>query len=178
MRSVWRPPAVLLALLLAPLGVDTPARAQGPNPVYRVRRPANAPVYQVRSRVVAAQHVAPIYPPQVAPQLGSFYPDRYVFVAGNNEPGMGHSPLGMYGPNNLVIDGPLSAWRSRSAPVATYSRGYDGNLHPSLGTGFSYPNRPEIAPIVYPTRGNVANGFRQSGVPPQWYDSINWIDQN
>lgn len=172
MRFPRRSPA---ALLLALLGMAAPAHAQGPFYGRVVTRPA--PVYG-RVRVVAAQHTAPINPPAAAPQLGSFYPDRYVFVAGNNEPGMGHSPLGMYGPNNLVIDGPFSAWRSRSAPVATYSRGYDGSLVPTRGTGFSYPNRPEIAPIVYPTRGNIANGFRQSGVPPQWYDSINWLDQN
>jgi hypothetical protein len=180
MRSVRPYPVALFALLLAPMGLATPAPAQTPVPYYDVRvvqRPP-APVYMVQQRVVAAQHTAPVQAPTLAPQLGSFYPDRYVFVAGNNEPGMGHSPLGMYGPNNLVMDGPLSAWRSKAAPVASYSRGYDGVLHPSVGTGFSYPNRPDLAPIVYPTRGNVASGFRQSGVPPQWLDSINWIDQN
>jgi hypothetical protein len=162
--------ATLLALATPPVRAGGPFFGRAPRPT--------GPAVVVRQRVVAAQRVVPVGPPAVAPQLGSFYPDRYLFVGGNGEPGLGHSPLGMYGPNNLVIDGPISAWRSKAAPVATYSRGYDGAPVPTLGTGFSYPNRPGLAPIVYPTRGNVAGGFRQSGVPPQWYDAINWIDQN
>ena len=48
--------------------------------------------------------------------------------------------------------GPTSAFRTTSAPVPIYSRGYDGRTYVAEATGFSTPNFPELSPVVYPTQ--------------------------
>src|SRR3954469_11283756 len=62
-----------------------------------------------------------------SPMLGSFMPSPYVSVRGTGVIGGGYTPLGMYGrEQSLTVYGPLSAFRSTSAPVRTIVRGYDG----------------------------------------------------
>ncbi len=128
--------------------------------------------------VVPVQVMAP------APHLlGTFYPDRYLDVAGDLGSQRGfypYYPFGMYGPSNsLGVVGPLSSLRPAAAPVQTYLRGYDGTVRPAgVGTSFSYPNTPNLSPIVYPTRANFYYGFPQWRNPPQWESAINWVDQN
>jgi hypothetical protein len=101
-----------------------------------------------------------------------------LIVRGNGEVGGGYSPLGQLGTTSMDLYGPLSAYRSLSAPVMTYRRGYDGRTVLAPGTSFSSPNRPEMNPVVYPTGATNYYGFRQSGDPPWWSNAINWIDQN
>lgn len=110
--------------------------------------------------------------------LGTFYPTPSVFVRGNGTAGGGYSPLGAFGDQTMVMYGPLSVFRSTSAPVLTYTRGYDGRTVVAPGTSFSSPNQPELSPVVYPTQANAYYGFRVSGDPPRWQNAINWLDQN
>jgi hypothetical protein len=155
-------PALLGLVFLMPPSAEAGGR-------WGRRRPAPLVVRPTAARVVAQP---------AEKMLGSFYPDPMISIGGNGYVGAGYSPLDMYGPNTLSLDGPLSPFRSTSAPVLTYERGYDGLLRPRTRTSFSYPNRPDIGPIVYPTRANYFWGFRESGTPPQWDRAVNWIDQN
>jgi|SRR5579864_5189914 len=113
-----------------------------------------------------------------SPMLGTFYPDNYMVVRGNAPAGGGYSPLGIYGDRSLSIYGPLSSMRATAAPLLTYTRGYDGQLYPTMGTAFSYPNLPAVGPVIYPTQASFYYGFRESRTPPWWKSGINWIDQN
>jgi hypothetical protein len=137
---------------------------------------ATTTVTPVQSNVVVAR----VRPPdtQVYPMLGTFYPTPYTMVRGNRAAGGGYAPLDEYGANTLSIYGPLSDYRAIAAPVATYTRGYDGTVRPQIGTSFSYPNAPRVGPVIYPTRANVYPGFRYSPSPPWWDSSSNWIDQH
>lgn len=110
--------------------------------------------------------------------LGTFYPESTVMITGSGESRGGYAPLDMYGLSTASFVGPLSVYRIKTAPVATYSRGYDGRFYPSRGISFSYPNFPVASPVVYPTPANNAYGFPTSGVPPWWRSSINWLDQD
>lgn len=145
---------------------------------------ASAQWLRSRSRSRPVRVVVPTTSPRVAglapsPMRGTFYPDPSpVMVLGNYEVGGGYSPLGTYGDTSATLIGPLSAFRSTAAPVATYQRGYDGNFRPEIGTGFSNPNFPTASPIVYPSRANVRNAPRRVSTPPQWDSGINWIDLN
>ena len=114
----------------------------------------------------------------VYPGLGTFYPDPYIIVRGNAPVGGGYTAFGRAGDQTLALYGPLSPLRAVAAPVVAYQRGYDGVARPTIGVGFSYPNLPELGPVVYPTRANVFSGFRESGTPPWWDGAHNWIDQN
>jgi hypothetical protein len=139
-----------------------------------------------RVRVVTAAPVARVVPTTTtrvadvapSPMLGSFYPDNYANIRGNFEAGGGYSPLGTYGDTSATLYGPLSSFRSTSAPVLLYERGYDGSFRPGLGTGFSTPNLPVGSPVVYPTRANAVGAPRRVSTPPQWDSGINWIDLN
>jgi hypothetical protein len=113
-----------------------------------------------------------------SPMLGNFYPEPYLNVRGNFEAGGGYSPLGIYGDSTAVLYGPLSAFRTSSAPVLYYERGYDGSYRPGVGTGFSTPNFPSGSPVIYPSRANVFGAPRRVSTPPQWDSGINWIDLN
>jgi hypothetical protein len=163
--------AVCLGVVL----LTAPAAEAG-GPFRRYRRPAV--VVQPTARAVAMPTSGRLVAQPPERMLGSFYPDPMISIAGNGVIGSGYSPMGMYGPNTLSLDGPLSPFRSTTAPVLTYERGYDGMVRPQTRTSFSYPNRPEVGPIVYPTRANYFWGFRESGTPPQWDRALNWIDQN
>jgi hypothetical protein len=111
-------------------------------------------------------------------RLGTFYPTPYMQVRGNAPAGGGYSPLGTFGETTLSLYGPLSSLRMTSAPVMTYSSGYDGRGVVAPGTSFSAPNLPGLTPVVNPTHASYYYGFRQSGSPPWWANGMNWIDQN
>ncbi|MDB5352728.1 MAG: hypothetical protein JWN86_3975 [Planctomycetota bacterium] len=134
-----------------------------------------------RTRVVTTS--APVAVPRAtglaaSPMLGQFYPEPYLNIRGNFETGGGYSPLGTYGDSTAAMYGPLSSFRTSSAPVLLYQRGYDGSFRPELGTGFSTPNFPAASSIVYPSRANVVGGPRRTTSPPQWDSAIDWIDRN
>jgi hypothetical protein len=111
-------------------------------------------------------------------RLGTFYPTPYLMVRGNAPAGGGYSPLGSFGDSTLSMYGPLSPFRPITAPVWTYSRGYDGRVIVRPGTSFSTPNAPSMTNVVYPTQSTNYFGFRESGSPPWYSNAINWIDQN
>ena len=154
--------------------------------VFSVLLPSSASAQwgRSRSRPRPARVVVTTSSPRVSglapsPMRGTFYPDPSpVMILGNFEVGGGYSPLGTYGDSSATLIGPLSAFRTTAAPVLYYQRGYDGNLRPEIGTGFSNPNFPPASPVVYPTRANVRNAPRNVTTPPQWDSGINWIDLN
>jgi hypothetical protein len=78
----------------------------------------------------------------------------------------------------MALYGPFSPFRATTAPVATYVRGYDGQIRLMETTGFSNPNLPALSPVVYPTEFSNYYGPRVSRTPPNWSSAINWIDQN
>ncbi len=83
----------------------------------------------------------------------------------------------MYGNQTLALYGPLSSLRSTTAPVVTYSRGYDGTVQLQEAVSTSYPNFPRLSPVIYPTEAN--NYYAPRILREPWSDSaINWIDQN
>jgi hypothetical protein len=110
--------------------------------------------------------------------LGTFTATPYIFTRGNGPAGGGYSPLGLFGDTTLSLYGPISGLRFTTAPVLTYSRGYNGQPIVGQGTSFSAPLLPALSPVVYPTQASNYIGFRQSGSPPWWPNAINWIDQN
>jgi hypothetical protein len=162
-RLATAPPAVAaLALTLGLAGSAATTQAQDP---YR--------------RYVPAAAAAVCVPPSGPSQLGTFTPDRTLFIGGPIQPTVGPTTLGMFGPDVGSVIGPLSALRETAAPVLTYSRGYDGTLVPSMGTSFSNPNLPGLSPIKYPTRANIAPGpGPRIQRPRYWPPATNWIDQN
>jgi hypothetical protein len=129
------------------------------------------------STVVPTSRVYQAAPASPAP-LGTFYETPHIMVRGNFPAGGGYSPLGEYGDATMVLHGPLSSLRMTSAPVMTYTRGYDGRTVVAPGTSFSAPNLPSLTPVIYPTQATNYYGFRRSGTPPWWANSMNWIDQN
>jgi hypothetical protein len=112
------------------------------------------------------------------PSLGTFAPTPYVMVGGAAPLGGGYSPLGIYGNGSMALNGPYSPMRSKSAPVMTYSRGYDGVLRGTPATSFSNPNSPTLSPVVYPTPRNYFYGPRVNRTPPWWTSDVDWIDGN
>jgi hypothetical protein len=135
------------------------------------RRPR--PVVETATTTRPENRVAP------SPMLGSFMPSQYVTVRGNGVIGGGYSPLGLYGrESSLSVYGPLSAFRSTSAPITTIVRGYNGLPVVAEGTSFSNPNQPTLSPVVYPTRASNYSALRFQSTPPQWDKAITWIDLN
>lgn len=131
-----------------------------------------------RGRSVAVVPAARVRVSDPNKTLGTFGSTPYLIVRGNGVIGGGYSPGDMYGDVAMDINGPLSAYRSISAPVLTYSRGYNGALVPSVGTSFSNPNLPSMSPVVYPTQANNYYGFPVSGSPPWWAKASSFIDGN
>src|SRR4051812_13253990 len=86
--------------------------------------------------VVPAAQAVPVRPRAVG-ALGTFTPTPYIFVRGNGTAGGGYSPLGVFGDQTMVMYGPISSFRSTSAPVVTYTRGYDGRTVVAPGTSSS-----------------------------------------
>ncbi len=99
-------------------------------------------------------------------------------VRGNAPIGGGYSPLEIYGDQTLTLYGPLSAFRSSTAPVLTYVRGYNGQTYVAEASSFSNPNLPVLSPVRYPTVGNYYYGPRVIRTMPWGTNAINWIDQN
>ncbi len=116
--------------------------------------------------------------PRPRAPLGTFTSTPALFVRNGLTSGGFYSPLGFYGNDSMALYGPLSAFRQTSAPVLTYSRGYDGRAVVTPGTSFSSPNLPAMTPVIYPTQANAYYGPRRVSTPPWWQNASNWIDQN
>lgn len=130
-------------------------------------------------RPVAVRPVPTAYKndPVYGSNLGTFYPTPAVGIVGNYPNGVGYSPMGIYGEHSMALYGPFSAFRVTTAPVATYSRGYDGVVRPVESISTSNPILPVLSPVVYPTRANYYYAPRVRANPSQ-ESAINWIDQN
>jgi hypothetical protein len=139
---------------------------------HRVRRGGRVVVERARPVFVPRPAT---YPPGT---LGTFYPTPYLTIGGNYPAGnAGYTPLAMFGSDTLSLYGPMSSLRATTAPLATYSRGYDGTVRVHEGVATSYPNLPLLSPVIYPTQANQYYAPRTLRTP--WWDSaINWIDQN
>ncbi len=123
--------------------------------------------------VPTAYRTDPVY----GGRLGTFVPTPAIVVQGNYPIGGGYSPLGTYGETALSLYGPFSALRPTTAPVLTYSRGYDGVVRPAEAISTSYPNLPLLSPVAYPTRANNYYAPRILENPAE-NSAINWLDQN
>ena len=159
---------VVLGLIVSLVaGALAAARAE-----HRARRGGRAVV--TRARPVSMPRPA-AYPPGT---LGTFFPTPYITVGGDYPASnAGFTPLNMYGQDTLSLYGPMSSLRPATAPVVTYSRGYDGTVHVEEGVSTSYPNYPILSPVIYPTEAN--NYYAPRILRAPWSDSaINWIDQN
>jgi hypothetical protein len=162
--------ALAVSCLTAPnveAGSGRQAVRRGQSPAVRARAPIPVPTRRV---------VAPA-PSRLTP-LGTFRETPYIWVRGNAPAGGGYSPLGTFGDATMVLYGPTSSLRATSAPLLTYTRGYDGQIIPRTATSFSTPNLPSLSPVIYPTQANDYFGFRVSGDPPWWQNGMDWIDQN
>jgi len=151
---------LVLALLL--IGVETTVAQEGVGP-------CAAPG-------VAPASCAPCAGP-ISSTLGTFEPTPYITVRGNWPIGGGYSPLDLYGDQSMTLYGPLSPLRATSAPVTTYSRGYDGRINATPAVSFSTPNLPGLSPVIYPTPRSYFYGPRVNRTPPWWSSGANWIDQ-
>ena len=72
-------------------------------------------------------------PGPVSSTLGTFEPTPFMMVRGDWPTGGGYSPLDLYGDQSMTLYGPMSPLRSTSAPVTTYTRGYDGRIYAGEG---------------------------------------------
>lgn len=137
--------------------------------------------YVRRAPVVAYPTAAVVpAPPRAPAPLGSgFVKTPYIMTRGSYPAGGGYTPLDSHGDQTMALYGPLSGFRFSTAPVVTYSRGYDGRPVVAPGNSFSAPNLPALTPVIYPTQATYFYGFRQTGDPPWWGNGMgNWIDQN
>jgi hypothetical protein len=118
--------------------------------------------------------------PACAPSttLGIFRPTPYIMVLGDFPTGRGYSPLGFQGDSTMALYGPFSPFRAATTSVQTYVRGYDGQIHVSDATSFSYPNLPPLSPVIYPTQASNFYAPRLNRIPPSRASAVNWIDQN
>jgi hypothetical protein len=158
-------PALLGAVLV--MSVGTLTTSAGERHFRRARRPVMVqPVPTVRR-----------FDPVYGDRQNTFFPTPAVVVQGNYPAGGGYSPLGMFGDQSLSLYGPLSSFRTATAPILTYTRGYDGVVSPVEAITTSYPNLPRLAPVVYPTRANNYYAPRIIDHPGQ-DSAINWLDQN
>jgi hypothetical protein len=126
---------------------------------------------------VIVRRARPIYVAPAGSTLGTFAPTPYIMVRGNYPVGGGYSPLEVFGDQSMSLYGPFSPLRSTSAPVQTYTRGYDGAYYPGEATSFSNPNLPGLSPVIYPTPGNYYYAPRENRTPPWWFQGTHWIDQ-
>jgi hypothetical protein len=115
--------------------------------------------------------------PVYGDRLGTFMPTPAVVVQGNYPAGGGYAPLGTFGETSMSLYGPISSFRSTTAPVVTYTRGYDGVVRPGEAVTTSYPMLPILAPVAYPTRANYYYGPRIIEDPAR-DSAINWMDLN
>jgi hypothetical protein len=138
---------------------------------------ADPPTRRTR-RTAVVNRVQPCEAPRRSSTLGTFYPTPYVTIRGNAPLGGGYTPGESYGEQTLALYGPLSAFRATTAPVLTYTRGYDGRTRLAESFSFSNPNLPSLSPVRYPTVGNYYYGPRVVREMPWGSNAINWIDQN
>ncbi len=141
------------------------------------RRRAGDGVGRTR-RTVVVSRARPTCTPAASSTLGVFRPTPYVIVGGANPVGPGYSPLDIYGDQTLALYGPLSPFRTATAPLVIYERGYDGRIHKVEAASFSNPNLRALSPVIYPTQANYYYAPRVMRTPPWWPSAINWIDQN
>ena len=135
--------------------------------------------FRYNQRRVAETRFAPRTAIQGTEFLGTFEPTPYVIVRGNGPTGGGYTPFQNHGDSTMVMYGPMSVFRSTTAPVTAYVRGYNGALQPVPGISFSNPNLPGLSPVVYPTRSTTYFRSRFGNDPVMLpKDSMNWIDQN
>src|SRR4051794_36488797 len=127
----WAGTLPLSLLFVALSGPDADAQWRG-----RSGRRAPAPAYP-------AARVAPAPSRSLAP-LGTFYPTPYISPGASAPAGGGYSPLGSFGDTTMSLYGPFSAFRFTSAPIVTYTRGYNGRGVLAPGTSFSTPNLPAL----------------------------------
>jgi hypothetical protein len=99
-------------------------------------------------------------------------------VRGNGVAGGGYSPFGMTGDATMSLYGPMSPSRAYTSPVVLQPTSYGPASPDAVGISFSTPYLPRATSVVYPTRGNVANGFREQRTPPWWDSGYGWIDQD
>jgi hypothetical protein len=159
-------PAVLLGLvLIVTTGAFTATAGE-----HRFRRSRRA--VTVRPVPTVVRH-DPVY----GSNLGTFLPTPAVGIMGNYPSGVGYSPLGTYGENAMSLYGPFSAFRTATAPVMIYTRGYDGFVRPAEAISTSTPILPQLSPLAYPTRANSYYAPRVRDNPAQ-DSAINWLDQN
>jgi hypothetical protein len=167
----WRCARIFLFALVL-LGSFSALRSEAGD--HHRRQRAGQAVYVTRAR--------PDYAPTVTRvptgTLGTFEPTPYIMLRGNQPLGGGYSPLGISGDQTMSLYGPFSPLRARTAPVFTYVRGYDGQLRVLQGDSSSYPNRPELSPVIYPNEFSNYYGPRMSRTPPWWSSAFNWLDQN
>ncbi len=135
-------PALLGVALILIAGAST--ATAGEHRWRRARRPV----------VVRPMPTAYKNDPVYGSHLGTFYPTPAVGIVGNYPSGVGYSPLGTFGDTAMSLYGPFSAFRATTAPVATYTRGYDGLVRPAEAISTSNPIFPLLSPVVYPTRAN------------------------
>lgn len=152
-----------LTLLMLPL---VPSMA-GDREFRRARRAA------VVRPVPTARRIDPVY----GDRLGTFNPTPAVVVQANYPAGGGYAPLGIFGDQNMTLYGPISSFRTTTAPVAAYLRGYDGVIRPVESISTSYPNLPYLSPFAYPTRANDYYAPRIRHNPAE-ESAIMWLDQN
>ncbi len=165
-RHLPGPRAPLLALVVfLTAGVFT--AAAGDHPRRRARRAA----------VVQAVPTARVRDPVYGSRLGTFMPTPAIVVLGNFPAGGGYAPLGISGDATMSLNGPMSSMRSTTAPVVTYTRGYDGVVRPTPAITTTYPNLPYLAPVAYPTRANYYYAPRVPSNPAE-ESAINWLDMN
>jgi hypothetical protein len=157
-------PALGVVLILT-AGVIT--ATAGEHRFRRARRPV------IERPVPTVSRVDPVY----GSHLGTFYPTPAVGIIGNYPNGVGYSPLGIYGDHAMSLYGPFSAFRTTTAPVVIYTRGYDGVVRPGESISTSTPMLPLLSPLSYPTRANNYYAPRVRDNPAQ-DSAINWIDHN
>jgi len=158
-------PVVVGAIMILTAGALT--ATAGEHRWRRGRRPA------AQQPVPTAWRDDPVY----GGRLGTFMPTPAVVVQGNYPIGGGYAPLGTYGTTAMSLYGPFSSLRPTTAPVLTYSRGYDGVVRPAEAISTSYPNLPVLSPVAYPTRANYYYAPRILE-NPAGNSAINWLDQN
>ena len=98
-------------------------------------------------------------------------------MQGNYPAGGGYSPLGIYGDRACRCIGPLSSFRTTTAPVLTYVRGYDGVVRPAEAITTPIPTCRYLAPVAYPTSCESLLCARVRDNPAE-ESAIDWLDHN
>jgi hypothetical protein len=130
-----------------------------------------------RAAVVQPVPTARVRDPVYGSRLGTFVSTPGIVVQGNFPAGGGYAPLGISGDAAMSLYGPLSSLRTTTAPVITYTRGYDGVVRPTTAITTTYPNLPYLSPFAYPTRANYYYAPRVLENPAE-DSAVNWLDMN